>query len=117
MRLSVAPVPMLGITSTLGPNTSRVTCSIGPIIDGVSADGAARLIAGAGETVVAVSPMALIRPARTSAGSCPGAIRQFTLADAVCGSALRAWPPESIVATHVVRNIDRYRGSRETIVD
>src|SRR5215813_10548174 len=98
---------MLGITSTLGPNTSRVTFSIGPMIDGVSADGAARLMAGARETVIAVSPIAFIRPARTSTGSCPGAMRQFTLADAVCGSAFRAWPPESIVATHVVRNIER----------
>src|SRR6266478_3003542 len=39
---------------------------------------------------------------RTSSGSSPGIMRQLTLARAVCGSALGACPPVSIVATHVV---------------
>src|SRR5271157_4252548 len=39
---------------------------------------------------------------RTSSGSSPGNTRQLTLARAVCGRALGAWPPESMVATQVV---------------
>src|SRR5208337_1653386 len=39
---------------------------------------------------------------RTSSGSSPGNTRQLTLARAVCGRALGAWPPDSMVATQVV---------------
>src|SRR6185312_8971602 len=108
--LSVAPVPMVGITATSGPNTSRVACSIGPITSGVSGEGAACSIAGAAETWTPVSPIAATSPARTSAGSWPGAIRQFTFALAAWGSAFRAWPPVSIVATQVVREHRRRCG-------
>ena len=68
-RLSVAPVPMVGITGMF-PNTSRVTFSIGCMISGSSGDGFASLMRGGADTVtVLVSPPnALIRPARTSAG-------------------------------------------------
>src|SRR3954452_16880519 len=41
----------------------------------------------------------------TAVGATPGRIRQFTLALAICGSALVACPPSSFVATHVVRII------------
>ena len=105
--LSVAPVPIVGMTSTFGPNTSRVTFVIGCMISGDSGDGDACSIAGAFEIFTPVSLAAFSSAARTSAGSWPGAIRQLTLAVAVCGSALRACPPESIVATQVVRSIER----------
>ena len=105
--LSVAPVPIVGITATFGPKTSRVTFSIGPMTSGESGDGAACSIAGPRETLTPVSLIAVMSCARTSAGSWPGAMRQFTFAVAVCGSALRAWPPLSIVATQVVRSIER----------
>src|ERR1041385_1883552 len=49
--LSVAPVPMVGITATLGPKTSRVTFSIGPMTSGVSGDGEACSIAGPRDTL------------------------------------------------------------------
>src|SRR5579863_696837 len=39
---------------------------------------------------------------RTASGSSPGKMRQFTLARAICGNALGAWPPLSMVATQVV---------------
>ena len=41
----------------------------------------------------------------TDAGDTPGRMRQLTLALAICGSALVAWPPSSLVATQVVRII------------
>src|SRR5690348_8029010 len=113
--LSVAPVPIVGMTRTFGPNTARVTFSIGCMISGESGDGDACSIAGAFEIFTPVSLAALSSDARTSSGSWPGAIRQFTFAVAVCGSALRAWPPLSIVATHVVRSMERYRGSAEIV--
>ena len=43
------------------------------------------------------------RVARICSGASPGKMRQLTLARAVCGRALGAWPPESMVATQVVR--------------
>ena len=88
--LSVAPVPIVGMTSTFGPNRSCVTFSIGPMISGDRGDGAACSIAGAFDRVTPVSFAALSNAARTSAGSCPGAIRQLMFAVAVCGSAFRA---------------------------
>src|ERR1035441_10310853 len=39
---------------------------------------------------------------RISAGLSTGSRRQLTVAVASCGSAFSAWPPASIVATHVV---------------
>src|SRR5690348_4789994 len=44
-----------------------------------------------------------------------GTMRQLTFAVAVCGSALYACPPESRVATHVVRSIDAYAGLRDSV--
>ena len=46
----------------------------------------------------------------TSSGRSSGSIRQFTLAAAVCGSALLAWPPSSRVATQVVRSTELNQG-------
>src|SRR5215470_4885085 len=40
---------------------------------------------------------------RMSSDECPGAMRQFTFAFAICGSALLACPASSRVATQVVR--------------
>src|SRR6185312_10349019 len=48
---------------------------------------------------------------RTLSGDTPGKMRQFTLARARCGSAFVAWPPSSIVATHVVRSVAFQLGS------
>src|SRR3954468_15361332 len=70
----------------------------------------------AGCVVVILIPVSAITRAsvaRTSAELDVGTMRQFTLADADCGSALYACPPARRVATQVVRSIDAYRGSRE----
>ena len=47
-------------------------------------------------------------------GESPGMMRQLTVAFADCGNALAACPPESIVATQVVRNCALYCGTDET---
>ena len=52
----------------------------------------------------ASSAITLFKAPRTFSVESPGSRRQFTLAAASCGSALRACPPSSIVATQVVRN-------------
>src|SRR4051812_39484178 len=61
--------------------------------------------------LIPVSAITRASVARTSAELDVGTMRQFTFAVADCGSALYACPPASRVATHVVRNIDAYRGS------
>ena len=53
-------------------------------------------------TVSFASPKIAINCCRISSGEWPGKIRQFTLACAVCGSALLACPAASRVATQVV---------------
>src|ERR1035437_6767186 len=52
-------------------------------------------------STTAVSPITARSLRSTDATSTPGMMRQFTSADARCGSALRAWPPSSIVATQL----------------
>ena len=41
-------------------------------------------------------------------------MRQLMFASANCGRALVAWPPESMVATQVVRSMELYFGSAAT---
>src|ERR1035438_8504230 len=48
---------------------------------------------------------------RISSGECPGKMRQFTIACAVWGRALLAWPALSRVATHVVLKFELKLGS------
>ena len=57
-------------------------------------------------TCTAVSPTTRSSAARVSSAVSDGRMRQFTFASASCGRAFVAWPPESIVATHVVRRIE-----------
>src|SRR5690349_13197192 len=59
-----------------------------------------------------VSLMTRVSVFSTAEASSPGSIRQLTVALAVCGSAFGAWPPSSIVATHVVRMSALYSGVR-----
>jgi hypothetical protein len=56
-------------------------------------------------TVSLSSPKMEISWRRISSGECPGKMRQLTMACAVCGSALLAWPAVRRVATQVVRKL------------
>ena len=108
--LSVAPVPIKGMTGTPG-HISVVTFSIFDMTSGLRGDdwrcggGAARFGLFAPTIVTPIFGSASTRSsaACVSAGVSCGSIRQLTLARAVCGSALLAWPPSSRVATQVVR--------------
>jgi hypothetical protein len=51
----------------------------------------------------APGPTCSCRVLRTSSIATPGKMRQLMFAVADCGSAFFAWPPRSMVATHVVR--------------
>ena len=62
------------------------------------------------------SPTTRFIAASTSAGGSLGSMRQFTVARALCGSALSAWPPSRRVATHVVRKSALNDGSRDSRV-
>src|SRR5215468_2102600 len=46
----------------------------------------------------------------TYSGESSGRTRQFTVAAASCGSAFKAWPPSSMVATQVVRKVEFHAG-------
>ena len=50
-----------------------------------------------------LSPTTFCRSRRTSSIFTPGKMRQLTFAAADCGNAFGACPPDSSVATHVVR--------------
>ncbi len=54
-------------------------------------------------TEIAGSASTLMTASVTSLTVSSGSSRQFTFAVARCGSALCAWPADTIVATHVVR--------------
>src|SRR3954452_24383426 len=94
---------MSGITGVPGQN-SFVTSAIGFITAGVSGDGAL----GFGLSIHVISmpgslrTFAIVSP--TASADSPGSTRQLTVALAICGNALSAWPPSSRVATQVVRN-------------
>ena len=68
--------------------------------------GEAGLATGGGGSTVTVadlSSITLTRVSRTLSTGVPGKMRQLMLTLALCGSALSAWPPLSMVATQVVR--------------
>ena len=93
---------MTGITGTPG-HICSVTRSMGPITSGRSGEGALGLASASGVTPMPSSASTRTRVVRVSSEESPGSIRQFTLARAVWGSAFKACPPWSIVATQVVR--------------
>src|SRR5574337_1831104 len=101
--LSVAPADMPGTISTLGKRwwTAAVTAAITSWRSGEA--GLATGGGGCTVTVAVSSSMTLIRVGRTLSTEVPGKIRQLMLTLALCGSALSAWPPLSMVATQVVR--------------
>src|ERR1700730_639705 len=99
---SVAPVPIVGTTMTPG-HIALVIDSSGCITCGWSGDGWLGLASSTNDTVTFGSATRSASFCLIEAGASPGRMRQFTFADASCGRALVAWPPESIVATHVVR--------------
>src|SRR5437588_2996322 len=98
------------MTGTPG-HISAVTRSIFDMISGLSGDdwrsggGALRFGLLAPIIVTAIFGSARTRASVpcVSAGVSCGSTRQLTLARAVCGSALLAWPASSRVATQVVR--------------
>src|SRR5439155_17811259 len=104
---SVAPVDMVATRGTPGQVMLK-TFSMALVTQGRSGEGGTGTTFPSGpgcETVVILTCGSLATRSsvrRTYSGSSPGKIRQLTLARAVCGSALRACPPESMVATQVV---------------
>src|SRR5579862_9477556 len=97
---------MNGMTG-MSPNIDFVIDVTGPMISGVSGDGwVGGIGAVGGETSMPVSATAAMIFARTSSAVTFGNTRQLTNAVATCGRALSACPPESRVATHVVRSTE-----------
>src|SRR3954465_6814580 len=93
-----------------GPTTapgyiSLVSDSTRFITSGRSGDGLLGCASSTNSTLTFGSATISISFALTDAGDTPGRMRQLTLALAICGSALVAWPPSSFVATQVVRII------------
>src|SRR6266568_2214180 len=107
---SVAPVDMVATTGMPGHILLKVFC-MAFVTSGSNGEGGTGTTGTAfpsGSVCVTMLILTLgslatrWRVLRISCGSSPGKMRQLTLARAVCGSALGAWPPESIVATQVV---------------
>src|SRR4051812_36809111 len=95
---SVAPVAITGTTTTPG-HIASVIDSIGRISSGNSGEGALGFASSMNDTATLGSATTSASFSLTAAGDSPGRIRQFTVAVAVCGSALLAWPPSTRVAT------------------
>src|SRR5881398_139861 len=93
---SVAPVPIIGTTTTPG-HIVFVVDSIAPITSGVNGDGGLGLAWSTKATVMFGSANTVVNVSLTAAGGSTGRIRQLTFAVAVCGSAFGACPPFSIV--------------------
>src|SRR5882757_7840570 len=116
---SDAPVSMTGTTGTPG-HISATTLVKGCMTSGFKSVGGTALDVGAVSltsplsftyrTVTLGSWMILINCCRISSRELLGRIRQFTLADAVCGKALLACPPLRRVGTQVVRMVALYFG-------
>src|SRR3954469_6820672 len=110
-RPSVAPVLITGTTTTPG-NIALVNDSTLFMTSGRSGDGGLGLASLSNVTTTFGSAIVSTMVLRTDSGATPGRMRQFTLAVAICGSALFAWPPASRVATQVVRITEFQNGSR-----
>src|SRR5450631_3006380 len=120
--LSEAPFSITGVTGV--PGQIWVTREVkGSKTSGSGGGGTMALRSGAvsetspaSETYFTVSlefPKMSISWWRISSGEWPGKMRQLTLACAVCGSALLAWPATRRVATQVVRKLALKLGSVE----
>src|ERR1700753_2734932 len=106
---------MIGVTGVPG-QIAFTSLRIGSKTSGNGGGGTIALRSGAVSETTPVSATyftesfgsskSLMSSLRISSGECPGKMRQFTLACAVCGSALLAWPPERRVATHVVLKLE-----------
>ncbi len=94
---------MLGTTAAPG-HIEAVMLSIGSSTSGTSGDDGDGTAAEVTVICTAVSATSRRIVSMTVSGDSSGSMRQFTLAAAVCGSALAAWPPSSCVATQVVRS-------------
>src|SRR6266403_5802766 len=106
---SVAPVDIVGTTGTPG-HSACVTRSTALMISGVRGDGGLGKNLLVGVTLILSFASARTSCWRTSSSVSFGSTRQFTTARAVCGSALSAWPPSSLVGTHVVRSCELNTG-------
>ena len=93
---------MYGAIGTL-PHIALTDASTALKTSGRSGDAGLGRAVSTGARWTEVSLIARTNARSTPPGSSPGSMRQFTNARAVCGSAFGAWPPSSIVATHVVR--------------
>src|SRR5262245_24075053 len=93
---------MTGTTTTPG-NICLVSDSTAFITSGRSGDGWLGLASPTNDTVIFGLASTSTSLSLTDAGDTPGRRRQFTLAPAICGSALFACPPCRRVATQVVR--------------
>src|SRR5689334_9161977 len=102
-RLSVAPVDMVGMTGSPG-HMATVTRSTVPMNSVVNGEGGLGLGGATIATAIWSSASTRTRVCSTSSIESLGSTRQFTVALAVWGSALLAWPPLIRVATQVVRS-------------
>src|SRR5690348_3258162 len=113
--LSEAPADMPGATSTPGKR-SRMVSVTAFTTSGRNGDGGLST-GGGGRTLISTegSSITFASMAFTDATWVPGKIRQLMLPSASCGSALRAWPPSSVVAMQVVRIWPTYAGLVESV--
>src|SRR5690348_9536269 len=91
-RESVAPVDIVGTTGRPGHIVAD-TVSTARITSGVSADAGLGKNRFVGVTVILSLASAPMSVRRTSSSDSPGSTRQLTIALAVWGNALVAWPP------------------------
>src|SRR5215472_11231997 len=112
---SDAPVDMVGITGNPG-HIWATTFSSGWNTSGRSGGGGYDCVDNACSVTPPMAPTYITEILgsdristnfrRMSSDECPGAMRQFTLAFAICGRALLACPASSRVATQVVRSFE-----------
>jgi hypothetical protein len=108
-RLSVAPADIDG---TIGRPGARRSIALRSAFMTSSRSGEASLGLGLLTSLTCAfgSPIAFTSVDCTDSTDSPGKTRQLMLAVALCGSALGAWPPRSIVATQVVPSCPTYSG-------
>ncbi len=99
---------MLGMTAAPG-HMDAVMLSTGSSTSATRGEGGDGTAGDVTVTCTAVSFTTRRIVSTTASGCSSGSSRQLTLAAAVCGSALLAWPPSRRVATQVVRSTALYQ--------
>src|SRR5262252_831689 len=105
LRPSVAPITILGTTGTPG-HIFEVTRVAASRTSGRRDEDGPRENSPIDLTETCSSATTFLRADSTYSGESSGRTRQFTVAAASCGKAFSAWPPSSMVATHVVRRVE-----------